>query len=1075
MAGSHKIDPIAVIGFRVILFIPMRTALRCTLILSTTVFATAGPIEFNRDIRPFVSDTCFFCHGPDKAKRKAGLRLDDRDAAIAERDGIRAIVPGKPEESDAIERLFSKDPEEMMPPPDSNKKLTPEQKELFKRWVAEGAVYQPHWAYIPPVRPSVPAIQDKRYPAEGPIDAFISARLLEKKFVPAGEADRRALLRRLSLDLTGLPPTPAEAEAFLADDSPYAYVRQVERLLASPQYGERMAVPWLDAVRYTDTVGYHGDQNQRIFPYRDYVIKAFNKNLPFDQFTREQLAGDLLPNPTQEQLVATGFNRLNMMTREGGAQAKEYLAKYAADRVRTVSGAWLGSTMACSECHDHKYDPFSAKDFYQLAAFFADVKQWGVYSDYGYTPNPELRGWSNEHPFPPEIEVPSPYLQARKATFEEQLKKHLAATRERLLADPAKRAELERWREQARGFLSARPDGWRPIVPVLDPSTPPKEKAPKSGAPKTEGDASKTEPEKTKDPEPPPGIYVEQDDVIRFRRLPKKDEKYRVLLDCGPMQIAGVRAELAAGDLAARGLPNGSQRGGIKLAFAIRSANGKDRPVAVYRAEATAREPRFSNGAEIIGVQSGWKFSEEHSKQNAASVWMFDPPAKLAEGDRIVVTFEGDSVVPVRLGVSPFSALNPLAAADGELRRAVAKDANDVLADRYLWSTAWDTTAFSEAKRLQREILECRDGRSWTMITQAVAEPMTMRVLPRGNWQDEKGEVVQPGVPHFLSQPENCEARRLTRLDLANWICAPDNPLTARVMMNRLWKQFFGNAISAQVEDLGAQGEWPSHPELLDWLAVEFRESGWDTKHMVRLIVMSAAYRRDSNLRRELLDVDPMNRLLATQNPRRLEAEFVRDNALSIAGLLQLGIGGPSTFPYQPPKYYEALQFPDRDYQASTDERQYRRGIYTHWQRTFLHPMMANFDAPAREEGTCSRTNANTPQQALTLLNDPTFVEAARVLAASILRDANTPTDSARIDGLFERALARPPKDRERESLLKFLETQRREFADSPDDTAKLLKVGLSPAPKDLPPPELAAWTSVCRVVLNLHETITRY
>jgi len=424
----------------------MRTFLRCTLLLSTSVFATAGPVEFNRDIRPIMSDTCFFCHGPDKAKRKAGLRLDDRDVALAERDGIRAIVPGKPEESDAIARLFSTDPEEMMPPPDSNKKLTLEQKETIKRWVAEGAVYQPHWAYIPPVRPAVPALQDKRYPIENPIDAFVSGRLLEKKITPAGEADRRTLLRRLSLDLTGLPPTLAEMNAFLADDTPYAYLRQVERLLASPHYGERMAVPWLDAVRFTDTVGYHGDQNQRIFPYRDYVIKAFNKNLPFDQFTREQLAGDLLPNPTPEQLVATGFNRLNMMTREGGAQPKEYLAKYAADRVRTVSGAWLGSTMACCECHDHKYDPFLTKDFYQLSAFFADVKQWGVYSDYGYTPNPELKGWSNEHPFPPEIQVESPFLQARKGAIEEQLKKHLAATRERLMSEPAKRAAFERWR-----------------------------------------------------------------------------------------------------------------------------------------------------------------------------------------------------------------------------------------------------------------------------------------------------------------------------------------------------------------------------------------------------------------------------------------------------------------------------------------------------------------------------------------------------------------------------------------------------------------------------------------------------
>ncbi|HET6409147.1 MAG TPA: PSD1 and planctomycete cytochrome C domain-containing protein [Chthoniobacteraceae bacterium] len=1045
----------------------MRTLIRCSLLLSTAAVALSAPVDFNRDIRPIMSDTCFFCHGPDKAKREAGLRLDHREEAIADRDGIRAIVPGKPEVSDAIERLFSNDPDEMMPPPDSNKKLTPAQKELIKRWVAEGAVYQPHWSYMTPQRPVPPTIHDAKYTVENPIDAFISVRLLEKTIVPSGEADRRTLLRRLSLDLTGLPPTPSELATFLADHTPFAYARQVERLLASPHYGERMAVPWLDAVRFSDTVGYHGDQNQRIFPYRDYVIKAFNKNLPFDQFTREQLAGDLLPNPTPEQLVATGFNRLNMMTREGGAQPKEYLAKYAADRVRTVSGAWMGSTLACSECHDHKFDPFSAKDFYQLAAFFADVKQWGVYSDYGYTPNPDLKGWSNEHPFPPEIEISSPYLQARKAKFEEQLSTHLTETRKRLFGDPEKRAEFERWREQARGFLAGRPEGWRPVAPRIES---PKELVPK----KTENAKSKTEPAPDTKPKPE-GIYVEQDDVVRFRRLPERGEKYRVLLDPGPMQIAGVRAELAPGDQAASGLPNGGQRGGLKLAFAVQSADGKDRAVNVYRAEATAREPKYSNGAEVIGVQSGWKFSAEHANQKAASVWMFDPPLKLSHDERIVVTFEGDSVVPVKLGISPFGAMDPLAVVDEQLRKAVARNTNDVLADRYLWSTAWDSQAFSEIKRLQQEILECRDGKSWTMVTEALSEPLSTRVLARGNWQDENGEVVQPGVPHFLPQPTRCEDQRLTRLDLANWLCSPENPLTARVFMNRMWKQFFGNAISAQVEDLGAQGEWPSHPELLDWLAVEFRESGWDVKHMVRLIVTSAAYRRDSNLRRELLDVDPDNRLVATQNPRRLEAEFVRDNALSIAGLLKLEIGGPSAFPYQPPRYYEAIQFPDRDYYPSRDERQYRRGLYAHWQRTFLHPMMANFDAPSRDEGVCSRTNANTPQQALTLLNDPTFVEAARVLATNILRDPNVPTDSGRLESLFARSLARAPKDRERESLLKFLELQRQEYVAQRDDPAKLLKVGLSPAPVDIPPTEIAAWTSVCRVVLNLHETITRY
>lgn len=1042
------------IGNWVRFLIPMRLLFRCfPLVTALAALADDRPVSFNRDIRPILSDTCFFCHGPDKAKRKADLRLDDRDVAMAERDGVRAIVPGKPDESDAIVRLFSDDPDEKMPPPDSHKKVTEEQRKLIKRWVAEGAVYEPHWAYIPPKRPAIPTVSDERYPMLNAIDAFISARLAEKQIVPAGEADRRTLLRRLALDLVGLPPTPEEVSDFTADASPNAYEKQVERLLASPHYGERMAVPWLDAMRFTDTVGYHGDQNQRIFPYRDYVINAFNSNKRFDQFTREQLAGDLLPNPTQEQLVATGFNRLNMMTREGGAQPKEYLAKYAADRVRTVSGAWLGSTMACCECHDHKYDPFSAKDFYQMEAYFSDVKQWGVYNEYTYTPNPELRGFSNDHPFPPEIEVRSPYLEARKARFEERVRKVQDDARGQLMANAEKRAEFEKWREQTRGFISARPEGWRPIAPEL------------------EGGESETE--KVNDQEPnskKAPVFLEGDDIVRFRRKPKKSgEKYRVVLNPGPMRVAGIRAGLIPYE------QGKGQRGTLRLEFSLRSSDGKDRRLGVYRAEATSKEPRYANGAEIIGVEGGWKYSEEAVKAQASSVWLFDEPVKVKENEHLVVTFDGDLNVPVRLGITPFAALDPLHFADEEFRSAITQNADAILADRYLWSTAWNAAAFSEIKKLQEDILSCRDGKSWTMVTQAVAEPAMTRVLPRGNWQNESGEIVPAAPPHFLPQPPNPEGRRLTRLDLADWLCAPDNPLTARALMNRLWKQFFGNAISAQVEDLGAQGEWPSHPELLDWLAVEFRESGWDVKHMVRLIVTSAAYRRDSHLRRDLQDVDPQNRLLATQNPRRLEAEVVRDNALSIAGLINLEIGGPSAFPYQPARYYEALQFPDRNYHADKDEEQYRRGVYTHWQRTFLHPMMANFDASSREEGICSRIQANTPQQALTLLNDPTFVESARVLAARLLQDANVPTDPERINRLYRLALSREPKDAERESLLAFLSGQRAACAEKPEDAAKLLKVGNAPAPKELAPGELAAWTEVCRVVLNLHETITRY
>src|SRR6266446_4845726 len=380
-------------------------------VLST--LAATNEIQFNRDIRPILSESCYSCHGPDKNQRKAKLRLDVREVAI-ERE---AIVPGKPDQSKVVEHIFATDPDEIMPPPKSRKKLTVAQKELLKRWIAAGAAYEPHWAYIKPQRPESPPTKTPHW-VSNPIDAFVLNTLETKKIRPSPEADKRTLLRRLSLDLIGLPPTPAEVSAYLADSSPKAYERQVDHLLASPHFGERMAVPWLDVVRYADTVGYHGDQNVNVFPYRDYVVDAFNRNKPFDRFTLEQIAGDLLPNASTEARVATAFNRLNMMTREGGAQPKEYLAKYAGDRVRTISMAWLGSTMGCCECHSHKFDPFTIKDFYAFEAFFADVKQWGVYMDYDYTPNPDLKGWSNDHPFPPEIEVESAYLRRRLAKLQ---------------------------------------------------------------------------------------------------------------------------------------------------------------------------------------------------------------------------------------------------------------------------------------------------------------------------------------------------------------------------------------------------------------------------------------------------------------------------------------------------------------------------------------------------------------------------------------------------------------------------------------------------------------------------------
>ena len=1043
------------------LFLSLLTIGLGLLALTTEVTAADGnppdKVRFNRDIRPIFSDTCFHCHGFDPKSRKAGLRLDIRDEALKKTENdVYPIVPGKPDESEIVKRLFSTDPDDIMPPPKAHKEIPLAQRELIKRWVAEGAVYEPHWAYAPLTKPPVPKIDSDQFPVGNAIDGFIREKLAEKKIAPSLEAPKARLLRRLSLDLIGLPPTEKEVAAFLADESPNAYEKQVNRLLASPRYGERMAVWWLDIARYTDTVGFHGDQNQRIFPYRDYVINAFNSNKHFDQFTIEQLAGDLLPDPTPEQLVATGYNRLNMMTREGGAQPNEYLAKYGAERVRSVAAAWFGSTFGCAECHDHKFDPIKTRDFYELKSFFADVKQWGVYSDYGYTKNSELAGFTNEYPFPPEILVDSPYLQADYEKAKAALNAHLRNEQPKVVADDKLRADFEKWIEESRDFphlidAPGHEDGWKiyPLTALLY----------KNGKPDLDND-----------------VPLESGELARLEKPLGKDDDLRITVHPNGDRIATIGIQLTpeGADAAASFGKN------VKISASVKSADGKTRKLAMYFGDSATKAPLYSSGAEVIGTTADWKLPRQETN-NLNAVWFLDPPVKLAPKDKLILTVTGDSPLPLRFFFSPFAGHDPVSFDGPALARALnanpearTPEQQALLVKTWLLSTATDRVAFNRYKELAAALRETRDGKAWSMVTQAV-EPFTVRVLPRGNWQDETGPVVLPATPSFLpGREESTDSHRLTRLDLAQWIVSNENPITARAVMNRLWQQFFGTGLSAAIDDLGSQGELPSHPELLDWIASEFRESCWDMKHMIKLIVMSATYRQSSVLRPELRDVDPTNRLLASQSPRRLQAEFVRDNALSIAGILNVSrIGGPSIKPYQPTGYYDLLQFPNRDYVASTGPEQWRRGVYMHWQRTFLHPMLANFDAPARDECAAVRVVSNTPQQALTLLNDPTFVEAARLFAGRLM-STDAADDAARIDHAFQIAVARPPKDKEMESLEKFLATQRDYYREHADDAAKLLKIGSAPPTKG-DPAELAAWASLCRVLLNSQEAITRY
>ena len=1012
-------------------------------LLAVSLYGAGEPgdtVRFNRDIRPIMSDTCFHCHGFDAKARKGELRLDIREFAIKSgKSGAIAIVPGKPDESEIIKRLFTQDEDDVMPNKESHKTLTAAQKELFKRWVAQGAVYEPHWAYKPLEAPVVPALTAG---GKNPIDAFVGAKLAEKKISPSSEASKERLLRRASLDLLGLPPTPEEITAFVQDRSPNAYEKQIDRLLASPHFGERMAVWWLDIARFADTVGYHGDQNQRIFPYRDYVINAFNTNKPFDVFTREQLAGDLLPNPTEEQLVASGYNRLNMMTREGGAQAKEYLAKYGAERVRSVSAAWLGSTFGCAECHDHKFDPIKAADFYTLQSFFADVKQWGVYADYSYTPEPELKGVNNDSPFPPEIKTTSPYLKKQDARTRQEISAFAQAK-----TDPSKVAA---WFAALQPFAQKNADGWLKPAGSFEIH-----KAAVAATPAKKG--AKVA------PNPSAGTTVESSlqplaagQPIVLKKALTKGEDLVVALKPGALRVAAIRLSLPEA--------KPGSRSSLTVGFTVRNAAGKERKLAVGFSDAADHDIKYSGGAENLGIGNTWALTIP-ATGTATAVWLLDTPADLTEGDALLIAIDGANTQPIQVSVTPFGGYDPLTV--GVLPLSPAQQAV-----AHLCSVQPVRADFDQVKVMAAKLRDYRRGVTWSLVTEARL-PITVRILPRGNFLDTTGPVVLPATPSFLpGYRQSTEQKRLSRLDLANWLTSKENPITARTVMNRLWQIFHGSGLSANLDDLGSQGEPPSHPELLDWLAGEFRDHGWDVKRMARLMVTSRTYRQSSSLRPELKEIDPNNRWLASQNPRRLDAEFIRDNALAIAGLLNAeDVGGPSVKPYQPEGYYEPLQFPNRSYAASKDAEQWRRGLYMHWQRMFLHPMLVNFDAPARDECVALRSYSNTPQQALTLLNDPTFVEAARVLATRLLAK---PTTEDRLNAAFILAVGRQIKASERTSLEKLIADQKAYYTANPTEATKLLKVGLTPPPTD-DPASHAAWTQACRVLLNSHEVITRY
>ncbi len=1178
-------------------------------------------ISFNAHIRPLMSNTCFTCHGPDEEENESEFRIDSFAAAtgpLPSDESLVGIQPGDPEASEVYRRIVGTSDGESMPPEHFRHQLSDYDKALFRKWIEQGAQYEQHWSYSPIRRPEVPELQSLRDAVANPIDAFVLSKLENAALKPAELADKATLLRRLSLDLIGLPPTREQLEAFLGNDSPDAYRDEVERLLASQHYGEQMASAWLDLVRFADTVGFHGDQNLRNFAYRDYVIQSFNDNKPFDQFTREQIAGDLFPNPTAEQLTATGVLRLNMVTREGGAQPGEYLAKYKADRVRMLGTAWLGSTLACCECHNHKYDPFTAKDFYSLGAFFDDLRQWGVYADYGYTPNPDLRGFNNDYPFPPELRVESPSLHAEIVALQRERDRQLV---EAIGTDSLDSAPFHQWSQELSSLLKQHPDGWVPAnIAEVSASHQSQHAVLDDHSVLLTGQGHGKEVITLQAVVPRPTVV----NSIRLEVLPDQrhdgfvgrgeDGRFSVALSASlahsaadqpaevpnrpryvRIELSGARKVLSLAEVEifakdeAGELQNIAPRGKAsqstnyssgEAAVAIdgntdgeyhrsrsvthTSLDGSDpwwevdlgaaqtiekivvwnrtdgnyqnrldgfrlvllnenrerlyvatpatpkpsvgqivppqvtidnsQPIQIAWTEADRSAPtRYRNGypplTEGERWHSGparWQLPSDEARLPHTAVYHFANPLTISPTDRLTVRLSSGDIGRVRLSVTPLGhAIAGWPAADEGLRTALATPAEQR-------STAMQTQLISEFRRAtvpfakqhgvlrsyRDRILALHSGLAMTLVAQSIPEDQipVSRVRRRGNWLDDGGELAPPAFPHFLPGGQTQHERRLDRTDLARWLTSPENPLTARHVVNRTWKQFFGMGLSGKLDDLGNQGEWPSHPQLLDWLAAEFMESGWDVKHLIRLMVQSRTYRQAAAVRTDLQDIDPYNRLLVQQSPRRLNAELIRDNALAIAGLLNLEyVGGTSVYPYQPAGHYGNLQFPNRSYQASDDLRQYRRGVYMHWQRTFLHPMLVNFDAPSRDECTADRTLSNSPQQALTLLNDPSFVEAAHVMAARLVDEQPQGSFDDVLRQAFLLAVARQPQPREQAALQELFESQRQYFAEHPEDAQKQLAVGNQVTSSATDDATLAAWTQVCRVILNLHETITRY
>jgi hypothetical protein len=1017
--------------------------------LGATHDAPEPTIDFNREVRPILADACFACHGPDEGTRKAGLRLDTREGALAAlKSGGRAIVPGDPDESELVFRVEADDPTVVMPPPDSHKTITEAQRETLRRWIEQGAPWASHWAFEVPRRPEVPtAVPDMSW-VRTPIDAFVLARLDREALRPNPEAERETLIRRVTLDLTGLPPTPAEVDAFLADSSPEAYEKVVDRLLRSVHYGEHMGRVWLDAARYGDTHGLHLDNYREMWPYRDWVVRAFNDNLPFDRFTIEQLAGDMLPDATLDQRIASGFNRAHVTTNEGGSIEEEVYVRNVQDRVDTTGTVFLGMTIGCAKCHDHKYDPVRMKDYYQLFAVFNSCDE------------SPMDG--NEAKYPPIAQVPSPEQAARLA----ELSSALSAAREKLAvavgaipydatADASRNEFVERedyvWVDDALP-PGAKPrddtpwtTGTNPDHPVLSGSHSYRNRYEALGQqvfeqarPLTIGEGDVLFAYVFLDPVDPPREIMLQWNSGEWKHRAYWGEN---LIDfgadggperrpMGPLPRTGqwVRLEVEA---AAVGLKPGTKVTGLAItqhggtAYWDRLGSFTWTPQEGQLHDTLAEWIRSRKALKLAGLPDEVKAAIETPRAERT-------PEQVTRLTRHFVEHGYAAAQPT---LAPFKA--EVARLDGEF------------------------------KTLDASI-------PTTLVSKERAEPRKAFILKRGDY-DKPGDEVGRATPAFL--PPIPAGEPTNRLTFARWLVSPEHPLMARVTVNRLWQQFFGVGLVKTAEDFGAQGEPPVNQELLDWLAVDFRESGWDVKRMVKLLVMSSAYRQSARADAEKLQRDPENRLLARGPRFRLDAETLRDQALFASGLLADRLGGPGVKPPQPEGLWEAVGFVGSNTAIFTPdtghEKVHRRSLYTFWKRTSPPPQMATFDAPSREACTVRRERTNTPLQALLLMNEPQYVEAARALAERGLREGGS-TDEDRIAHMFRLAAGRRPEAAEVADLASALVSMRDHFRANAEAARSLISVGETKPAGELDPAELAAWTMIGNTLLNLDEVITR-